>query len=92
MDEVRNDTHKYMDYITKNGALYRHMAHRPGDQDYLGWKLCVPTDHRPQVLKECHDAPTAGHLEIRKTIHRIGQRYYWPGMFCDVFAYVRRRL
>jgi len=42
------------------------------------------------VLAECHDHATAGHLGIPKTIARITQRYYWPGLFRDVARYVRQ--
>jgi len=45
--------------------------------------------HRLRVLNECHNQPTAGHQGIRKTINRVTQRYYWPGLFRDVARYVR---
>jgi len=35
------------------------------------------------------DAPTAGHMGIAKTIARIAEFYYWPGMFRDIANYVR---
>ncbi|KAL7725407.1 hypothetical protein ACLKA6_000168 [Drosophila palustris] len=67
-----------------------HLGHRPEEEDYVPGKLCVAFDHRPRVLAECHDHPTAGHLGIRKTIARISQRYYWPGLFRDVARYVKQ--
>ncbi|KAM8702056.1 hypothetical protein ACLKA7_001971 [Drosophila subpalustris] len=65
-------------------------SEKPEEEDYVPWKLCVAFDHRPRVLAECHDHPTAGHLGIRKTIARISQRYYWPGLFRDVARYVKQ--
>ncbi|KAL7724923.1 hypothetical protein ACLKA6_007527 [Drosophila palustris] len=62
----------------------------PEEEDYVPWKLCVAFDHGSRVLAECHDHPTAGHLGIRKTIARISQRYYWPGLFRDVARYVKQ--
>lgn len=41
------------------------------------------------VLKRYHNEPTAGHLGIAKTIARIAEEYYWPGMFRDIAKYVR---
>ncbi|XP_064551461.1 uncharacterized protein LOC135437463 [Drosophila montana] len=38
---------------------------------------------------ECHIAPMAGHQWVRKTITRLAQRYYWPGMFRDAARHVR---
>ncbi|XP_064536872.1 uncharacterized protein LOC135427334, partial [Drosophila montana] len=58
-------------------------AHRTDDEDYIPWKLCVASGHRQRVLQECHDAPTAGHQGLRKTVSRLAQRYYWPGMLSD---------
>ncbi|KMQ92328.1 reverse ribonuclease integrase [Lasius niger] len=31
-----------------------------------------------------HDDPTAGHLGVAKTLARVAQLYYWPGMFREV--------
>jgi len=89
MKNVRDDPQKFPDFIIENGELYRHLGHRPDDWDYVPWKLCVAAEHRAPILHECHDAPTAGHLGVRKTI-RISQKYYWPGMFRDVRRYVRQ--
>jgi len=93
MKDVRDDPQKFPDFIIENGELYRHLGHRSGDQDYVPWKLCVAAEHRARILHECHDAPTAGYLGVRKTIIRISQRNYWPGMFRDVLRpEVRRTL
>ncbi|KAH8300620.1 hypothetical protein KR059_003819, partial [Drosophila kikkawai] len=86
--DVQDDPQRFPDCL--NGELYRHLGHRPDDQDYIPWKLCVAAEHRARILQECHDAPTAGHLGTRKTILRISQKFYWPGMFRDVKQYVRQ--
>jgi len=65
------------------------MDYRADDEDYFPWKLCVPTPHRARVLYECHDSPIAGHLGVRKTINRLSQRYFWPGMYRDAKHHVR---
>ncbi|XP_044312732.1 uncharacterized protein LOC123037173 [Drosophila rhopaloa] len=64
-DKVRDQPEKFSDYMLKNGQP---------------WKLCAPTPCRARVIYECHDSPTAGHLGVRKTITRLSQRYFWPGM------------
>nr|XP_041632108.1 uncharacterized protein LOC121502491 [Drosophila kikkawai] len=88
--DVQDDPQRFPDYVIQNGELYRHLGHRPDDQDYIPWKLCVAAEHRARILQECHDALTAGHFGTRKTILRISQKYYWPGMFRDVKQYVRQ--
>ncbi|KAL7726427.1 hypothetical protein ACLKA6_004567 [Drosophila palustris] len=80
----------FPDFTIEGSQVYRHLGHRPEEEDYVPWKLCVAFDHRPRVLAECHDHPTAGHSGIRKTIARISQRYYWPGLFRDVARYVKQ--
>ena len=72
--------------------MFRHILH---DLDFKEippenqWKECVAREHRPEILRQNHDAPTAGHLGIAKTIARIAQVYYWPGMFREIAKYVR---
>lgn len=44
---------------------------------------------RPAVLEFFHDAPTAGHLGVRKTIARLFRRVFWFGMQEDIYKYIR---
>ncbi|KAH8418323.1 hypothetical protein KR222_011197, partial [Zaprionus bogoriensis] len=87
--KIEKEPKKYAEYTEENGNLYRNLGHRADDEDYIPWKLCVRDDEKGRVLQECHDAPTAGHQGVRKTIIRLAQRYYWPGMFRDAAKYVR---
>ena len=89
---VKREPVKYPMYNIINGHLYRHVLHTldfnetdPSED----WKLCVPTEQRQRVLKECHDEPTSGHLGIAKTLTRLSRFYYWPGMQRDGTTHVR---
>jgi len=42
-----------------------------------------------ELLKECHDVPTAGHLGQEKTLELLSRNYYWPQMGAFVNEYVR---
>ena len=42
-----------------------------------------------QILQDCHDGKTAGHLGQDKTLELISRDYYWPGMRKFVNEYVR---
>jgi len=92
-DVVRTEPHKAPDYRLQDGVLYKHILHRldfkeldPAEQ----WKRCIPKEERPEILRRSHDEITAGHLGIAKTIARIAEHYYWPGMFRDIAQYVRK--
>lgn len=91
-EAVEQNPEIFPDYCVRRGKLYRHFMDSSdlSEPDLSDpWKLCVPGPLRQEILKENHDVPTAGHLGISKSISRIAQRYYWPGMFRDIAKYVR---
>ena len=51
-------------------------------------QVIVPQSHRRIVLNFAHDVQTSGHLGINKTLSKIRQNYYWPGLSQDVKSYV----
>ena len=81
------------DFRITDDRLYRHVLHdlnfadTPSDDQ---WKECVPRESRAEILHRYHDAPTAGHLGVAKTIARVARHYYWPGMFREITRYVRQ--
>ena len=48
----------------------------------------IPMSLRRTVLKFCHDNRTSAHLGVRKTMSRIRQSYYWPGLQRDTRLYI----
>lgn len=48
----------------------------------------IPLPGRRSILRYCHDERTSGHLGVHKTLARVRQRYYWPGLQQDVRQYV----
>jgi hypothetical protein len=50
-------------------------------------RVVTPRALQPYIFRELHDAKTAAHLGIRKTLHRAySSRFYWPGMGTAVTA------
>ncbi|GBG71209.1 hypothetical protein CBR_g8512 [Chara braunii] len=51
--------------------------------------LCVPSDShlRPRLLGEFHDAPATRHFGVNRTIGRLRERFWWPGLLGDVTRY-----
>ena len=68
--------------VVNNGILYRYYAQPREDQGHL--QLLVPTEMREQILRELHDGVASAHLGQDKTLHRLKERFYWPGYFNDV--------
>ena len=52
------------------------------------WQGIIPLSHRRLVLKYSHDIKASRHLGIKKTLSKIRQNYYWPGLQNDVKAYM----
>ncbi|TFY63254.1 hypothetical protein EVJ58_g3352, partial [Rhodofomes roseus] len=57
---------------------------------YYKGKVYVPADDglRTEVLRQCHDAPTAGHPGRNGTLELVSRHYWWPGMAKFVEKYV----
>ncbi len=72
---------------SKHGILYRKVV--PKGQSEVVEQLIVPKPLRAKVLQTAHDIPLSGHLGIKKTLDRITQRFFWPGIRKDVTEYCR---
>ena len=56
--------------------------------DKVIWQAIVPLCLRRKVLKYSHDIKVSDHLGIRKTLSKIRQGYYRPGLQNDVRSYI----
>ncbi|XP_032689013.1 uncharacterized protein LOC116852603 [Odontomachus brunneus] len=80
---VRRQPADHPDYLFRNGRLWHHRLYDLYfcDTPYnTQWKQYVPWEDQERVMRENHDAPTAKHLGVAKTISRVAQTYFWPGM------------
>ena len=74
-----------------------HERYRWNDQEHRlymktvdRWRLYVPKGAwRLRLLKEHHDAGSAGHPGRARTYSRLARLYFWPGMSIDVKRFVR---
>ncbi len=71
-------------YELRNGVLFRHRVHR----GRISYQLCVPSPYVKQVLLACQSDVTFGHLGVVKTLYKIQQRYFWPGMRRQIVNFV----
>ncbi|VDI25445.1 Hypothetical predicted protein [Mytilus galloprovincialis] len=62
--------------------------HMDRELNVVKLQAVIPMSERKQVLQCCHETKCAGHLGIHKTIEKIRQSFYWPGLQSDVRMYV----
>ena len=92
-EDVISSLNKYHGWKVVDDRLYTYRSD-PLLEDLMddlnAWKLVVPKNYRAQILIESHEALEAGHLGTEKTYHRAAIQYYWPGMYKDITAFVRK--
>ncbi|XP_068232999.1 uncharacterized protein [Palaemon carinicauda] len=76
-------------YVRRNEVLYKEIINANNSRIANKFYLVVPLKLRKVVLKLAHDLPVAGHFSHRKTLKKIRELYFWPGMCTDVYAYCR---
>lgn len=73
-------------YTISDGILYRYSLESDDGEECC---MVVPEHERRQVMIELHDAPTAGHFGVERTLSRVRARYYWPGMRTYITNYIK---
>ena len=76
--------HTARGYIMPDGVLYRYSPETNLEEP----RLVVPSQERENILREYHDAATAGHYGVERTLSRIAQRYFWLDMGRQVVNHV----
>ena len=53
--------------------------------------ICLEQEDAKKVIIELHDGPAGGHFSKDTTTHNILRAgYYWPTLFKDAYAHVRK--
>jgi len=73
-------------FFLKKGILYRKYSGKKDTDEKI--QLVVPTELRQKVVSLAHDTLLAGHRGAGKTLSRVQQEFYWPG----VHDYVTHRV
>lgn len=84
--KLYDSPNRYNKYKIVENKILINTANDGNEED---WKIVVPPSARQAVLTENHDDPLAAHLGIFKTVKRIQQKYFWPGLPLDVKNYVK---
>lgn len=62
---------KFLKWTVLNGQLYKETVDNTNPMTERKCKLVIPKELTKQVLWECYDNPTAGHLGTLKTTRRV---------------------
>ena len=52
-------------------------------------QVLVPQSLRIKIMSLSHDSPCSGHMGIKRTLWRISNSFFWPGMSSDVRHFCR---
>ena len=52
-------------------------------------QIVIPKVYRYEMLSLARETPLAGHLGLKKTLHKILEHFYWPSMRKDVTEFCR---
>lgn len=72
-------------YYLSNGVLFRFDPDGESEEP----QFVVPDAMRMEVMKELHDAPTAGHLGLERTLRKVKERFYFPHMRQFIAKYLK---
>ena len=61
----------------RDGRLYRRWVSPDGLQNR--WQLVPPKAMQGGLLRMTHEGMTGGHLGVRRSLHQLQRRAYWPG-------------
>ena len=70
------------------GIMYRRWESCDGL--HVRWQLVLPRQMREEVLTYLHNAATAGHLGISRTLASVRYRFYWPCYQSDIVNWIKQ--
>eukprot|EP00111_Clytia_hemisphaerica_P016400 TCONS_00048555-protein len=76
-DEYAQDESGVWTHLTKRGKSVVH-------------SLVVPQRFRADILDSIHKHPSGAHFGISKTVNKVWQTYFWPGLYQDVVCYIEK--
>lgn len=84
IESIGKTSIKRRGFHIRDHVLYRRVTDETGLKDLI----VIPKSLLPTVLRECHDARTAGHYGVTKTYIRVHQRFYRPKLWRICRRYV----
>ena len=71
-------------YLGQDGLIYRLDRNQKRSVRDSFSQLAVPQSIKYEILSNVHDHVASAHFGIHKTFHKLKQRYWWQGKFCEL--------
>lgn len=90
MQKVLLNPELFPQWKVENDILFKLIpASLPMTTNSTEWKCVIPKPQRKDVIRSCHELPTAGHFGFYKTLAKVSELYYWPKMRTDILKFVK---
>ena len=91
IEQIVANKDRLPDLKIDNGVILKRTTFSiDGDElEDVRWKIWVPAGLTSTLIEKAHDFKTSSHGGVGKTLHRLRQFYYWPGMAAQVAKYIR---
>ena len=89
-EKIKANSDMLPDLCVSENFIYKRTKFREGkiDEEDSLWMLWIPKNLTRDVIENAHNSATACHGGHAKTLFRIRQKYFWPGMANDVREYI----
>jgi len=79
---------QWQSLVVEDGVLYR-VWESPNGRSRKNL-MVAPRSRQEQILKECHNGHSGGHLGVKKTLENIKTRFYWIGCRQSVMDWIKK--
>ena len=83
--EMRRLVAQWGELEVKDGIIYRWKTNALGNRIR---QIFIPTAMRRDIMFFCHGHQASGHFGKKRSLERLGRRYYWPGMSTDLLRWI----
>ena len=78
--------------VENNLVFRRNNMSVSAELEEFEWKLWIPENLTSTLIEEAHVPENKSHGGIRKTLHYLRQKFYWPNMVAQVRNFIRNCL
>lgn len=89
IEDVMKDNDRLPDIKVKDGLVFKKTVFEQELDEVLCWKLWIPPALTHVIIEKAHNAHTAAHGGVAKTLERVKRFFYWPRMSTQVRQFIK---